>query len=579
MIFSRLSLLWKILLSTSVALTALFAAVAWIVQDQVIRTAWLSVEEEVADSSQAYESLWKSRAERLKAISLILSTMSDVRAAFSTNDQATIRDTAGELWAKVSDQYGLFLVTSPQGKVIASLGGVPAASLSEGFSVVAQAAPQFPKQVSGFMSRGGSLYQIVITPVYVESPRGPLMINVLVAGYAIDSVFAQEFKKSAGGSDLLFIAGNHVIASTLSPRATPVLVQKARGAGGGQRISDGVTEYTSLRQTLLDVTGQPVGELWIFRSFASADERLSGLARSMVMIWLVALIAGLALTYLLAHKIVEPVEELDRAAAEVARQNYSLRVRTGSDDELGRLARTFNAMCESIESARGELIRQERLSTISRLSTSIVHDLRNPLAAIYGGSEMLVDTELTPSQTKRLATNIYKASRRIQEMLHDLVNVSRGKSSPAEICRLRDIVAAAVEYAPPSANILIANEVSDSIELPLERARIERVFQNLFANAVEVMPGGGTIRVRATTEGDGIAVRVSDNGPGIADDVRARLFEPFFSSGKKNGLGLGLALSRQTIRDHGGDLAVEPSATGATFLIRFPLAVAATPGR
>src|SRR5256885_8784766 len=92
----RLSLLWKILLSTSVALTALFGITGWIVQNHVINTTALSLEEEVASSLQAYESLWKSRGEKLGSVSLILSQMSDVRAAFSTRDEATIRDTAGE---------------------------------------------------------------------------------------------------------------------------------------------------------------------------------------------------------------------------------------------------------------------------------------------------------------------------------------------------------------------------------------------------------------------------------------------------------------------------------------------------
>src|SRR5438094_2158627 len=156
----------------------------------------------------------------------------------------------------------------------------------------------------------------------------------------------------------------------------------------------------------------------------------------MVLTWLCALIVGLVMTSLLARRIVEPVKQLDRAAAEVSRQNYDFRLAVGSNDELGRLARTFNAMCDSNQSARAELIRQERIATIGRLSSSIVHDLRNPLAAIYGGAEMLVDTELSTPQMKRLAANIYRASRRIQELLQDLVNVSRGKSKAAEICDL-----------------------------------------------------------------------------------------------------------------------------------------------
>src|SRR2546426_1108731 len=190
--FGSLSLLWKILLSTSVALTALFAVTGWIVQNHVINTTSLSLEEEVSSSFQAYESLWKARAVRLGFVSLILSGMSDVRAAFSTGDQATIRDTARELWAKISDENALFLVTDPKGSVIASLGGVPSSSLSRDLPVVRAAASQFPRQATGFMVHDGHLFQIAVTPVYVESLRGPALLNVLVAGYAIDTLVAQQ---------------------------------------------------------------------------------------------------------------------------------------------------------------------------------------------------------------------------------------------------------------------------------------------------------------------------------------------------------------------------------------------------
>lgn len=572
--FSRLSLLSKILLSTSVALTALFAVTGLIVQNHVIYSTSRSIEEEVATSFQAYESLWKSRAEKLGSVSLILSGMSDVRAAFGTGDQATIRDTAGELWSKISDENALFLVTDPQGKVIASLGGIPASSLSGDLPVVPAAAHQFPHQASGFMERDGQLFQIAITPVYVHAVQGQALLDVLVAGYAIDTVVAQHFKRSTGGSEFLFRSRGKVIASTLNARATAELARSVSGGWTGGRISDGVNEYAPLVKPLIDVEGKPIGELWIFRSFEGARQRISALRRDMVLMWLLAVCVGLGLTYLLARKIVEPVKELDRAAAEVARQNYDFRVRETSQDELGRLARTFNAMCASIQSARAELIRQERISTIGRLSSSIVHDLRNPLAAIYGGAEMLVDTELSPPQMKRLAANIYRASRRIQELLQDLVNVSRGKSIAAEICRLREVVEAACDAASPTAegqNVRITIDSREDIELPIERARIERVFLNIIGNALEAMPDGGAIHISAKVDQDSALIQFADTGPGIPAEVRGKLFEPFVSAGKKNGLGLGLALSRQTVLDHGGDIWAETGASGAKFVIRLPL--------
>lgn len=577
--FPRLSLFWKIWLSTSVALTALFAITGWVVQRSAVATTTRSLQEEVKAGFQAYDSLWKARAEKLGAVTSILSSMPNVRAAFGTGDVATIQDTARELWSKVSDylqETALFLVTDPNGNLIASLGGGNGTALARRWPVVQAAARRFPQQVSGFHVSEGKLYQFVITPVYVDSARGPALINVLVAGYQVNHLLAQRLKEATGGSDFLFVSEGRVFASTLNDRATQVLAGKVAAGSGADQMSDGVIEYMPLVQDLVDLEGKPVGKLCIFRSFEGARQHVAALRRDVILMWLLSICAGLGLTYLLARKIVEPVKKLDRAAAEVARQNYDYRVKASSDDELGRLAATFNVMCASLQSARAELIRQERISTIGRLASSIVHDLRNPLAAIYGGAEILVDTEPTPAQVRRLSANIYQASRRISAMLQDLVNVSRGKIEKTELCRLRDVVIGGVEPLQPTAvsqHVEIAIEVPEEIQLPLETARIERVFSNLVGNALEVMPDGGSIRIAARVEEGRVLVEVEDTGPGISPEIRSQLFQPFASFGKKGGLGLGLALSRQAVLEHGGDLWADPRpGRGARFFLAFPKA-------
>ncbi|MBV9081760.1 MAG: HAMP domain-containing histidine kinase, partial [Acidobacteriaceae bacterium] len=113
--------------------------------------------------------------------------------------------------------------------------------------------------------------------------------------------------------------------------------------------------------------------------------------------------------------------------------------------------------------------------------------------------------------------------------------------------------------------------VPEDIELVSDRTRLERVFANLIANAAEAMPGGGEIRIYSTENTEYLKVMVEDNGPGLAQEVRAQLFRPFFSAGKRSGLGLGLALSRQTMLSLGGDLyLVETGTPGACFCIQFP---------
>jgi signal transduction histidine kinase len=578
--FSRLPLLTKILLSTSVALTVLFAISGQIVLRHIRQAVSDSLEEEVRNSFQAYRSLLKSRAELLSDVSQIMAALPEVRLAISTRDQATIQDTAKEMWSKVSAANAMFLVTDPRGEVIASLSGSgPTLAFAKRLDIVAAARPQFPKQASGFYSFEGELYHLSITPVYVDSTGGlPALLNVLVAGIRVDAVVAQEMKQETA-SEFLFLTPNAVITSTLNPRATGAVVDAVRRSGSGHRVSDGVVDYARFSEPLVGIDGAPIGEISILRSFEGPQARIAALTTNIVLLWLAAIAAGLLLTYFLARHIVEPVKQLDRAAAEVARQNYEIEVPATSEDEMGRLAHTFNTMCASIRHAREDLIRHERISTIGRLSSSIVHDLRNPLAAIYGGAEMLVDTDLPPAHVKRLAGNIYRASRRIQELLQDLLDVSRGARRAPEICRLREVATAACDSLAETAatqNVAIYMDIPAEIELPLDRSRVERAFVNLVANALDAMPDGGEVRLAARVDAGAALVEVRDNGPGIAPEIRSKLFQPFVTAGKKNGLGLGLALSRQTVLEHGGDLWVDSApGRGARFIFRFPLGSAA----
>ena len=117
----------------------------------------------------------------------------------------------------------------------------------------------------------------------------------------------------------------------------------------------------------------------------------------------------------------------------------------------------------------------------------------------------------------------------------------------------------------------LAIDIAPEIELPVERSRMERAFVNLIGNAIEAMPEGGSVRISAQLDRGSVLVHVDDTGPGVAPEIRSKLFQPFVTAGKRNGLGLGLALTRQTVLDHGGDLSVGSApGGGARFSLRLP---------
>jgi signal transduction histidine kinase len=568
----NLSLLWKILLSTALIITVVLGATAWFVENQTVTVLTYDLQGAIRSGFESYEALWKERADSLRSIGTVLSAMSDVRAAFQTNDRATIRDTAGEIWSRISQSSAIFLVTDPQGKVIASLGGLPIEGAE--LQAVRSASQRFPAQAEGFSVQNGELYELVITPVYVQTDAGPGLLNVLVAGFPVDAAVAAGLKRRTGGSDFIFRAPGARTVSTMRDDQTNAIVAQSSHASHPRQIEVPGAEFEVLGSPLEDIEGRPFGELLMVRSYEPVRSGIRSLQRQLIVIWGTAIVAAALMSSVFAKRILRPIEQLDRAAARISEQDYSVRVPEGGGDELARLARTFNQMSGSIQEARDELIRQEQLSTIGRLASSIVHDLRNPLAAIYGGAEMMVDGELNPQQTQRVAQSIYRSSRVIKDLLQELVDVSRGRMQAPELCALWEIVGAAIDSQRPLAeqqNVTIEASIDPEFEVLLERGRMERVFLNLVSNALEAMPDGGRISIEAERQDDQVIVRVTDTGPGIPREIRDRLFQPFVTA-RKTGLGLGLALSRQTVLAHGGDLWVEDRpAGGACFCVSLPM--------
>ncbi|MBV8811477.1 MAG: HAMP domain-containing protein [Acidobacteriaceae bacterium] len=558
---------WRVFLASSITISVLFAGAGWGLQQYALSAADASVRAEVRASIQVYQALWKSRTQVLSATTALMSAMSDVRAAFMTRDPKTIRDSAEELWSRVSDQFAVFLVLDPEGHLISSL-GTSSHDLPVSAIPLKAVLPRFPRQLAGYLSEGSNLFYIVLTPVYVQSTGEPLLLNVLCAGFRIDDRVVEELKALAPGSEFAFLSGHGVFASTLDSNTMREVSSQLAGTGEPYAVQK--DKFIVFRQDLPDVTGKPIARLSVLRSYGAVAASISKLRRSLGLAWLLTIMTALLVSLYMTRRLLEPVKILDRAASQIAARNYNYRVPVVGTDELSRLSATFNNMCDSIQETQAELVRQEQILTIGRLATSLVHDLRNPLAAIYGGAEMLVDGHLPPDQTQRIASNIYRASQRLQGMLRDLLNVSLGDTGNVEACNLQDIIASAAEPITGTANgVNVRISVDERAEVFTNRSRLERVFANLLSNAADAMPDGGDILIYTADEDGALTVCVEDTGPGIPKEIRSRIFRPFVSA-KRSGLGLGLTLSRQAMLDLGGDLEiVEKPGPGACFRLRF----------
>jgi len=193
---------------------------------------------------------------------------------------------------------------------------------------------------------------------------------------------------------------------------------------------------------------------------------------------------------------------------------------------------------------------------------------------------MLAEFDLPADQSKLTATQIHNAARRMERLLSEIGQVARSEPGRRSKCRIEDLVSAAMESQQEQVqfkNVTIDQSVEPGLTVECEQSRVERVLINLLANALEVLPDGGRISIQAARSGDVAQIDVVDNGQGVPVEIRKRLFQPFVTAGKKNGLGLGLALARQTMLDNEGDLQMVDSETGAHFRLRLPCKAGAHP--
>ncbi len=565
----RRSLLAKMFLATAAAVTAFFAAAGWFFLYQASSALHSGLEQELRASLATADAALESRTEHLATASALLASMSDIRAAFGSRDEATIRDTTAEFWARAESVHryrdsAVFLVAGPDGVVLATVAGQTPTALESGHrlpeTLLGPARAAFPRQHRAFAHWDGIVWQVLATPVYVDSGNRPALLNILVAAHSLTEQTLLDLKERTGGIDFLLRTGGRTTLATVNAAAAAKIATQP--------------ERFAIRSTILrDGEGHAFAELWAVRSFADVEARIGALRRKVIVAWLIAMTAGLASSFVLARRIVRPVRALNQAAQEVSRGNYSARAPEDTQDELGALARTFNRMSVAIQTSRDEQVRSGQIMAVGQLAASIAHDLRNPLAAVVGGSEMLAEFDLPPAQIRQTAAHVHKAARRMEGLLAEIGQVAGAKKTAGELCLAGDLVSSAVESQETRAEAQRV-EIRQSIEAQFtarcQRSRVERVLINLIANSLDAMPGGGEITIRVWESQETGWIEVSDTGPGVPAEIRARLFQPFVTSGKTEGFGLGLALARQTMLEHGGDLELTESDRGARFWLRMP---------
>src|SRR6266568_3072557 len=297
--------------------------------------------------------------------------------------------------------------------------------------------------------------------------------------------------------------------------------------------------------------------------------------------------AGLLLAVLLsswvAGRVTRPIEELARAAHEVAGGNWNTQVAATSaatsKNEIGELADSFNRMTRDLLEQRERLVQSERVAAWRELARRLAHELKNPLFPLQLTVENLLRAR---QQSQQLFDETFQESS--ATLLAEIANLKAIISRFSEFSKMpqpqfqavdvNEIVQNVVRvfraqlWSPDRAAVEPKLDLASDIEpIAADPELLHRALSNLVLNAMDAMPQGGTLTLRTHQNGDRVFVEVSDTGSGLTSEECERLFTPYYTS-KAHGTGLGLAIVQSIISDHGGRISVrsQPS-QGATFVI------------
>jgi len=376
-----------------------------------------------------------------------------------------------------------------------------------------------------------------------------------------DAAFLGEIEAGLAELEQLYEAADRLFQAASSAGNTIEAVRDPRE----RRFEDQATQL--LEQMSSRLTNKVV-------EVADAGQRYE--ARTVWMTVLLALAAAATggVVLLLVQATLRPLRRLCDSAKEVARGNYSAvrgfrnRIPESTPDEVGALAREFNAMAAALEERELRLRRSEQLAAVGKMAAQITHEVRNPLTSIGLNAELLADEFASKdSEAQQLARAIVKEVDRLTSITEQYLRFARLPQPRFERADLNDLLRSLLQFAGEELRTRGVSVIAELYpELPavnIDDNQVRQALLNLIRNAAEAMtdaaagPSERRLIVRSRRVGGSrVAVDVIDFGPGIPRERQRQIFEPFFTT-KKGGTGLGLALALEVVTRHGGQLTIE----------------------
>ena len=411
----------------------------------------------------------------------------------------------------------------------------------------------------------------------------------VVGGRQLGAGFLRDFPVPAGTQLLIyqnvsgpFDAHNFAGADPGTGGNYQALVEDARSNG---RNAEGITGSggDSMSVTAIPLKGTDGTVLAVLvvansrRSMVEVQRHIRDIAYGIAGLGIIfAVIASLWI----AARISRPIEELARAAGQVAAGNWETRVDIRTLDEVGDLARSFNNMTRQLSDQRERLVQTERVAAWRELARRLAHELKNPLTPLQITVENMVRAKKLPKKQfdevfSESAATLTAEIENLKTIVGRFSDFSKLPKPQAVEMDAREAVRRVVKlYGPALEEKHIELGTSISAEpLPIlgDSELLHRALSNLVLNGMDAMPEGGTLMISAVRGKEAARISVADTGEGLTPEECERLFTPYYTT-KQHGTGLGLAIVQSVIADHNGTIAVESvEGGGARFVIGLPL--------
>ncbi len=542
------------------------------VQGQVKKGIFADLENSVS----TFQNFQRERELTLTHSAELLADLPNLRALMTTEHEATIQDASKDLWRLAGSD--IFVLADRAGRVVALHTASP--GLERDMAQAALATSLAQEGPEHWWFGGQHLYEVFLKPIYFGPASDNELLGFLVIGYEIDDRVASQVSRIAA-SQVAFYYGDKIVRSTLAPAQEAELarqraVRTAPLTSEPEEVQLGDERF--LGTSLELATGKtPSVRLSVLKSYDQATSFLDSLNHLLLALGLVAVLGGSALVFFISHTFTRPLGSLVEGVRALERGDFAYPLDPHGGDEVAEVTGAFDRMRNSLLKTQQELLEAERLATIGRMASSISHDLRHSLAAIVANAEFLCESRLTSDQREELYQEVRTAVNSMTDLIDSLLEFSRTRESlrPSygSVKETVDRVVQSIRTHPDFHRVHISvTHVGNSVGW-FDPRKFERALYNLLLNACEAVSADcGHVEVQLREIPNAVEVRVTDNGHGIPESIRDRLFEPFVSYGKENGTGLGLTVVHKIVQDHGGDVTVEKtSETGTIFRIVLPL--------